>query len=113
EVGPAHTRGDTIVNVPSAGVVFAGDVLFTESTPIVWAGPISGCIAALDTIVACEPRVIVPGHGPVVTPRQVTVVRDYFDAALAHATACFQAGQTVEEAYESFDLGSFSQWRHA
>ena len=39
EVGPAHTGGDVIVHVPDAGVVFAGDILFIGSTPIVWAGP--------------------------------------------------------------------------
>ncbi|HEY1450394.1 MAG TPA: MBL fold metallo-hydrolase [Solirubrobacteraceae bacterium] len=29
EVGPAHTRGDTIVHVPAEGVVFTGDILFS------------------------------------------------------------------------------------
>src|SRR3954452_3705234 len=38
EVGPAHTDGDAIVHVPDAGVVFTGDILFVEGTPIVWAG---------------------------------------------------------------------------
>ena len=39
EVGPAHTRGDTLVHVPSARVLFSGDILFSGAHPIVWAGP--------------------------------------------------------------------------
>src|SRR5439155_11681230 len=64
EVGPAHTRGDTLVHVPSAGVLFSGDILFAGSHPIAWAGPVSNWIAACDRIIALGPEVIVPGHGP-------------------------------------------------
>src|SRR5438105_2074218 len=41
EVGPAHTRGDTLVHVPDERVLFSGDILFAESHPIAWAGPVS------------------------------------------------------------------------
>src|SRR6185503_3333160 len=37
EVGPAHTEGDAIVWLPGERVVFTGDILFIEGTPIVWA----------------------------------------------------------------------------
>src|SRR5438093_8951481 len=63
-VGPAHTSGDLIVHLPAARVVFTGDVLFRLCTPIVWEGTFDRWIAALDRIVALEPAVIVPGHGP-------------------------------------------------
>jgi glyoxylase-like metal-dependent hydrolase (beta-lactamase superfamily II) len=38
ELGPAHTGGDAIAAVPDAGVVFTGDLLFVDGTPIMWAG---------------------------------------------------------------------------
>jgi glyoxylase-like metal-dependent hydrolase (beta-lactamase superfamily II) len=31
EVGPAHTRGDTLVHVPAARVLFSGDILFSQA----------------------------------------------------------------------------------
>src|SRR5690606_29861526 len=37
-VGPAHSRGDLLVFVPDAGVVYTGDILFAQGTPIAWAG---------------------------------------------------------------------------
>ncbi len=56
EVGPAHTPGDAIVWVPDARVVFSGDIVFSGVTPIMWAGPASNWIAALERIAALEPR---------------------------------------------------------
>ncbi len=38
ELGPAHTRGDTIAFVPDARTLFSGDLLFIEGTPIMWEG---------------------------------------------------------------------------
>jgi cyclase len=113
EVGPAHTQGDTVVHVPSAGVVYAGDVLFTDSTPIMWAGPLSRCIAACDRILSWQPRLVVPGHGPVVDASGVVAVRDYLEFVLQYATAQYRAGQTPAEAYADIDLGVFADWRHS
>src|SRR4051794_9446783 len=46
EVGPAHTRGDTIVWLPSDRVVYTADVLFIGSHPIMWEGPLANQLAA-------------------------------------------------------------------
>jgi len=37
-VGPCHQVGDTIIHVPKERVVFAGDVLFRQCTPMGWTG---------------------------------------------------------------------------
>ena len=47
EVGPGHTDGDVIVYVPARRVAFCGDVVFVGSTPVMWAGPVQGLVAAL------------------------------------------------------------------
>jgi cyclase len=77
EVGPAHTSGDLIVHVPDARVVIAGDVMFADVHPVMWAGPTSNWIAALDRILALEPAVVLPGHGPAGGPAPVQALRDY------------------------------------
>jgi glyoxylase-like metal-dependent hydrolase (beta-lactamase superfamily II) len=78
EVGPAHTQGDSIVHVPDARVVFAADVVFLESTPVMWAGPLEHWLRALDTIAALDPEVIVPGHGPPTDVGGLDEVRAYW-----------------------------------
>lgn len=98
EVGPAHTQGDTIVHVPDAGVVFTGDICFIEGTPIAWAGPLSGWIAACDLIVDLDPGVVVPGHGPVTDVAGVVRVRDYLTWVDGEARDRHDRGMTAEEA---------------
>jgi glyoxylase-like metal-dependent hydrolase (beta-lactamase superfamily II) len=67
-VGPCHQIGDTIIHVPKEKVVFAGDVIFRECTPMGWNGTYEKWLKVLDLIISLEPEVIVPGHGPVCGP---------------------------------------------
>ena len=113
QVGPAHTTGDVVVHIPSAGVVFAGDILFTGSTPIVWAGPISRCIAACDLILKLGAHTIVPGHGPVTNSAGVQQVRGYLEFVADYATKQFEAGKPPDVAYAEIDLGSYAPLPHA
>jgi cyclase len=78
QVGPAHTHGDLIVHVPDARVVFAADVVFVGSTPVMWAGPLERWLRALDTIEALEPTVVVPGHGPITDLAGLAPLRAYW-----------------------------------
>ena len=77
EVGPAHTRGDVIIHVPSTRTIFTGDILFIDGTPIMWEGPVANWIDACEKIVALDPEVVVPGHGPLTDTRGALTVRDY------------------------------------
>jgi cyclase len=113
EVGPAHTNGDLIVALPSVGILYAADVVFVDSTPMVWAGPISRCIAACDLILDLEPRIVVPGHGPVVGQDGVREMRDYLRFVQDYATAQFDRGKTPQEAYGDITLGPYAAWAHA
>jgi cyclase len=92
EVGPAHTRGDTIAYVPDAAVVFTGDILFIGGTPIVWAGPLTNWIAACDLMLGMDIDTVVPGHGPVTDKRGVAAVRDYLAFVQDQATALHDSG---------------------
>ena len=92
EVGPAHTRGDTLVYVPDARTVYTGDILFIGGTPIVWAGPLSNWVAACDRMLAMDIDVVVPGHGPVTDRAGVVAVRDYLEFVDREATDRHAAG---------------------
>jgi cyclase len=108
EVGPAHTAGDVIAHVPDAGVVFTGDILFHEGTPVMWAGPIDNWIAACDRIVALAPTVVVPGHGPITDAGGVAHTRDYLTFVRDEVTARCSGGLTYLEAAHDIDLGDYA-----
>ena len=92
EVGPAHTKGDTIAYVPDAKTVYTGDILFIGGAPIVWAGPLENWIAACDLIASLDVETVVPGHGPVTDKAGVAQVRDYLSFVLREAEGHQSAG---------------------
>jgi cyclase len=94
EVGPAHTQGDLIVHVPDAGVVFAADVVFIGSTPVMWAGPRENWLRALDAIEALAPAVVVPGHGPLIDVAGLAPLRAYWTYLESAARRRLAAGAT-------------------
>jgi glyoxylase-like metal-dependent hydrolase (beta-lactamase superfamily II) len=110
EVGPAHTRGDVIIHVPSSRTIFTGDILFIEGTPIMWAGPVANWIDACEKIVALEPEVVVPGHGPLTDVKGALAVRDYLVYVRDEARKRFDAGLSAREAALDIQLGDYSAW---
>lgn len=78
QVGPAHTRGDTLVYVPADRIVFTGDILFVGSHPIMWEGPLTNWVRACDVLLALDVDVVVPGHGPLTDKSGVQAMRDYW-----------------------------------
>jgi cyclase len=110
EAGPAHTRGDTLVLLPAERVLFTGDLLFSGSHPIVWAGPVSNWIAACDLILGMDVEVLVPGHGPLATKRDVREQRAYFDYLLDEARRLRGEGLTAVQAARTLQLDRWAGW---
>lgn len=111
EVGPAHTRGDTLVHLPAERVLYTGDVLFAGAHPIAWAGPVSNWIAACERILALDPQAIVPGHGPLSTVEQVRELRDYFEYLYEQARLRHAEGMTALQAARSLALDRWAAWK--
>lgn len=66
-LGRAHTRGDLVVILPAEGIVATGDLLMN---PVQFVGSTSfpkDFIGVLDRIQALAPRIVVPGHGKVLS----------------------------------------------
>lgn len=115
EVGPAHTRGDTIAYVPDAKTVYTGDILFIGGTPIVWAGPLANWVAACDLMLGMDIETVVPGHGPLTDKAGIAAVRDYLAFVDTEATARHAAGVDAWEAARQIaaEVGArpeFSGW---
>jgi cyclase len=110
ELGPAHTHGDAIAHVPDANVVFTGDILFIEGTPIMWAGPVSNWLTACDRIIELGARTIVPGHGPVTDDSGVRDVQQYLRHVRDEARKRFDAGMDETAAADDIDIGDYRDW---
>jgi cyclase len=110
EVGPAHTRGDTLVHLPAERVLYSGDILFAGAHPIAWAGPVSNWVAACDRVLGMDVDLIVPGHGPVAGLEEVRELRAYFEYLYEHARACHADGMTPLQAARCISLDRWADW---
>jgi cyclase len=116
EVGPAHTAGDLIVWVPDARIAIAADILFIGVTPIMWAGPVAGWIAALERLLELGAERLVPGHGPICGTAEVRRLIDYWRWLEQAAGDRLEAGRSPVEAARELVLGDeiaqrgFADW---
>jgi cyclase len=116
EVGPAHTPGDLIVWVPDARIAIAADILFVGVTPIMWAGPLEGWVAALERMLELGAERFVPGHGPVCGPDEVRRLIDYWHWLDQAARERLEAGRSPVDAARELVLGdeiaerAFAEW---
>jgi glyoxylase-like metal-dependent hydrolase (beta-lactamase superfamily II) len=82
-VGPAHTVGDQTVIVDNR-IIFGGDLVETRRFPILPYFPpfdvdVDGkrWIEVLDSLLAWQPEIVVPGHGEVTDASLIRDVREY------------------------------------
>jgi cyclase len=113
ELGPAHTEGDVVAEIPARGVVFTGDLLFIGGHPIIWAGPVVNWVAALDRILAMDVDVIVPGHGPVTDKEGVRELRAYFVELEEAAFPMWQEGLSPLDAARRLRIDRAAGWGEA
>ncbi|MEU5437981.1 MBL fold metallo-hydrolase [Streptomyces sp. NPDC020719] len=107
EVGPAHTMGDLIVHLPDHGVVCAGDIVFIGDHPAHWQGPLSGVIAACDTILRLEPQTVIPGHGPIVGIAGLLGYRQYLHDLEGAIHDGYTRGHSAQETAEQLVRAGF------
>ena len=109
-LGPAHTAGDVAVHLPGSGVVFTGDLLFNQCTPIGWEGTAAQWMAALDVLAGLGCEIVVPGHGPLATNDDLLAMRDYLGYVFEEARMHYEAGRTPLETAKLIELGPYAGW---
>jgi glyoxylase-like metal-dependent hydrolase (beta-lactamase superfamily II) len=108
--GPCHTLGDIVAYVPNERVLFAGDIAFIGSTPLVWEGSLLNWIETVGRISALKPKVIVPGHGPVTDVEGLRSMEAYLGHVVAQGAALKERGLTPAQAARELDIGAYAEW---
>jgi glyoxylase-like metal-dependent hydrolase (beta-lactamase superfamily II) len=97
--GPAHTRGDQLVLLPSERVLFAGDLVENRFFPILPDEDAHGSewIALLEQLEALEATTVVPGHGEVGDGALIREVREYLEYVRSRVAEAFANGTTLDD----------------
>ncbi len=106
-LGAGNTAGDTVVYVPDARVVAAGDLLVAP-TPYGYGCHPSEWIATLKKLMALDAAAIVPGHGPVERDwSYARKVLGLLEAVRERAGAAAARGATLDQTLREVDLEDF------
>jgi glyoxylase-like metal-dependent hydrolase (beta-lactamase superfamily II) len=95
---PAHTRGDQLIYVPGANLIFTGDIAETRFFPIMpdadsradrW-------IEVLRDLEALEPAIVVPGHGAVGGADMLVALRLHIEFMRDRVRELAEAGESQQ-----------------
>ena len=95
--GDSHSPGDLVVWLPESRVLVPGDVVYTDRAPSVWDGRVAQWIEFMDTLIALEPEVVIPGHGRIEGPETLVRLKGYLTALWAGVEEGVRQGLPAHE----------------
>ena len=102
-VGPGHTKGDTIVWVPSEKVLFSGDLVEADAACYTGDAQLEEWPATLDALSALGADKVVPGRGPALigaarVAEGLAYTRDFVTTLLNSAKEAVAQGMNLKQA---------------
>lgn len=108
--GTGHTPSDLFLYLPEQRIIFSGDLLFIENHPWLGDGDPEKWAVYLDELAAIRPRIIVPGHGPVGTPKDIKNLVLYFKTIRETAAGYVRRQASPESDPTLAPPPPFDQW---
>ena len=104
-VGAGHTRGDTIVWLPSQKVLFSGDLVEYNAGIYTGDAHLRDWPDSLEKLRALRPERLVPGRGPALMTaadsiKAIEFTQNFVRALYASAAAGVAAGKSLKQVYE-------------
>ncbi|HKE45678.1 MAG TPA: MBL fold metallo-hydrolase [Steroidobacteraceae bacterium] len=98
----AHTDGDSLIYFSKANVLHAGDTLFNGFYPFIdvgGGGSINGMIGSADKVLGMinDDTKIIPGHGPLATPKDLKAFRDMLATVRDNVAKLVKEGKSADE----------------
>ena len=109
--GGGHTKSDSILCLPDDRIAFMGDLLFVKAHPYLGEGDPAELVRTLVKVGALDMKDLVPGHGPVGTPQDLGVMRQYVSDLEEMAGEAVKAGGPEDQAAEKGIPPTYEDWR--
>ena len=104
QIGPGHTRGDTIVWLPGEGTLFSGDLVEFNAGIYTGDAQLEEWPDTLDKLRALKPAALVPGRGPALKNaadaiKAIDFTQNFVRQLLACAKEGVKAGKDLKQVY--------------
>jgi quinoprotein relay system zinc metallohydrolase 2 len=108
----AHTNCDLTVLDETAGVLFAGDLVFMQHIPVL-DGSVVGWLSVLPRLAKLPARIVVPGHGRLTAPwpQALEDERRYLTTLAADARRLIAAGVPLAQAVPQIAQSERGRWK--
>jgi quinoprotein relay system zinc metallohydrolase 2 len=108
----AHTDNDLSVYDPQTNTLWLSDLLFIGHLPSI-DGSLKGWLAELDKLEAKSYKMVIPGHGPLVTdwPKSMQPEKEYLSALLIEVRAAIKKGEFLEDTVTMVGLSFKDRWK--
>ncbi len=92
-----HTGNDTVLYIPSEGILFMSDLLFVDMFPFLADGDPDNLLTILEEVGQMDAPVLVPGHGPVGTQGDLMLMHDYIVECRQSVKTLVEEGRPPED----------------
>ncbi len=104
QIGPGHTRGDTIAWLPQSKVLFSGDLVEYQAAAYTGDAQLEEWPDTLNRLRALQPEQLVPGRGPALEGAEsvragIDFTEDFVTTLFACAKESVAQGRTLKEAF--------------
>lgn len=110
--GTAHTDHDLTVFDPDEKIIWTGDLLFAEHTPVV-DGSLLGWLQQLKELSKIPAKFVIPGHGgPLLKwPEAIEPQKQYLEKLTADLRKIIEEGGTMREAQNKAARSEKNKWK--
>jgi glyoxylase-like metal-dependent hydrolase (beta-lactamase superfamily II) len=109
--GGGHTVSDALLYLPEDRVAFMGDLLFVECHPYIADGNPEELFRIFDKVEGLDAKVLVPGHGPVGSPKHIAANRSYIETLQKTVEEVRSSGGGLDQALRKPVGASFEKWK--
>jgi len=115
--GPGHTNGDTFVVFPEHRILHTGDMFAWKDAPFCDRNNGGSCVSLPRTLQLAIAGIknidtVIPGHSPMMTPKDLQDFQRFTADLLSHATNEMKAGKSVDEAAASFKVDKYPGYKN-
>ncbi|MBI4278209.1 MAG: MBL fold metallo-hydrolase [Armatimonadetes bacterium] len=108
--GWGHTPYDCVAHVPSARVLYAGDLLFNKGIPVVRDANISQWINLVRYLETIDVDHVIGGHGPAGTRADLGELRVFLERLLERVQAEAARGRSLDEVKAAVPMEEYRRW---
>ncbi len=100
---PGHSDGELAVYIPEERIVFASDTIFHQCQTWLYASDVDAWIKSLDRLKGLDVDIVVPGHGPICTKREIAVQKAFLLEWVSTVASLIAKGLSKEECIQHME----------